>query len=776
MTIPAPLPRLATFAAAFAATASAFAAPVAGVAVVPSFHMAPAALAEPADIDAGGTNLSALAAPTVFRVEAAQRGLSTARLTPRELGRHLSRARALSAEPFATGITAAVFTPAQIRAAYGLPELPALGATLSAAAAATLGAGQTIYIVDSNHNPNALADLNRFSTKFGLPGCTGVAPAVPMPAAGTAGCSFAVAYADGSGGMRSTAPAYDSGWASEIALDVQWAHAIAPRARIVLIEAANSMSNQLAGAVALANHMGPGVVSMSFGAPEGSWMAGVDANFTTAGMTYLAASGDDGATVNWPAASSHVLAVGGTSLAWAGGGTRHEVAWSGSGGGVSAYMALPAWQAGLALPGTGALARRTVSDVAFNADPFTGQYVAVTAPGASTTDWNAYGGTSIAAPQWAGIVAIANAVRATVAKERLGDFHATIYRSIAAVPGNYAAAFADITDGNDGACANCRAAIGFDQPTGLGTPKVAGLLPLLTGVAAAPPVMTAPVVPGGAFSTHGGASFTQSLGIAAPAGVRTTYRLDGVPTGLVVTDAGVLRWASAVVGSYSFSAIATTASNVSASARYTLAVAADRAPVFSGGRFSATTAAGFGARVTAVDPDGDALTYTMTGNPADLMLSSAGALSWAHPLAGTYTLRITAHDAAGLATTATYALAVTAVAVAPVVTPTTFAGHSGSPMIVQMVASDANGDALSWSLGDAPAGMTISTTGRVSWPSPTLGTRSVTVRAADSGGLVGSAILAVRIASTASTAFVATPVVRVVAPPRRVAGPSRRED
>src|SRR5262249_9787443 len=159
-----------------------------------------------------------------------------------------------------------------------------------------------------------------------------------------------------------------------------------------------SSNNDLLGAVKLANAMGAGVVSMSFGGPEGSWVAGSDASFAAAGMSYLASTGDNGAQVNWPAVSPSVIAVGGTSMQWAPGGARTEHAWSGSGGGISAYEALPAYQSGVAIAGGGTLRKRAVADVAFNADPGTGQYVAIIAPGAQAAGWYAYGGTSIAAP------------------------------------------------------------------------------------------------------------------------------------------------------------------------------------------------------------------------------------------------------------------------------------------------------------------------------------------------------------------------------------------
>ena len=635
-----------------------------GAEAQPAFHMAPAQLAEPADIDADGLNASARQAPHRFAIDAAVADLSTARLTPERLAA-AQRARAAAAggaRPAATAVTAAVYTPAQIRAAYGLPALPAVGAALSAADAATFGAGQTIYIVDAYDHPNAFTDLAKFNSKFGLAACTNVAlttaSTLPLAKPG-AGCTFSVAYTDSKGALLVAAPAYNADWIAEIALDVEWAHAIAPLARIVLIEVSDANSNNLLGGVALANKMGAGVVSMSFGAPEGSWVRSNDASFATTGMTYIAAAGDNGAQALWPAVSPGVLAVGGTSLQWSGSGTRSESAWAGSGGGVSAYEPLPAWQSSTVVPGAGAATMRTVSDVAFNANPTTGQYVALTAKGATTTAWNAYGGTSIGVPQWAGLVAVANARRVAAAKAVLGDFHATLYQTIAATPGTYASAFADITSGSDGSCATCAAAVGYDTVTGWGTPNASALL---TALASDPATAVAPVVPGGALSAQTGTALLQSLKITAPAGVTTTYALAGAPSGLTVTATGDASWASPVAGSYAFTATATTSAGQSASGKYTLTVVkVNHAPTLASG--AVTVKAGAALKVTLVgsDVDGDALTYSMTGAPSGMTLTSAGVLTWAKAIKGSYALKVTVKDAKGLAgAVATITVTVTA--------------------------------------------------------------------------------------------------------------------
>ena len=631
------------------------------VAALPTFHMAPAQLVEPSDVDVDGRNSSASVAPHRFQIDAALAGLPTARLTPQVLAQQIATLRraqvasAGSTRPAAAAITAAVYTPAQIRAAYGLVALPAAGAALSAADSAALGAGQTIYVIDAYDHPNAFSDLAKFSAKFGLPACTSVALTVstklPLAGAGS-GCSFSVAYTDSSAILKGNAPAYSADWSAEIALDVQWAHAIAPLARIVLIEASDSNSNNLLGAVALANKMGAGVVSMSFGAPEGAWMQGTDASFTTTGMTYVASSGDAGAQVLWPAVSPHVLAVGGTSLQWSGTGLRYEAAWAGSGGGVSAIVALPSWQSATKVAGAATATMRTVSDVAFNADPNTGQYVALTAPGSTTTLWNAYGGTSIGAPQWAGLVALANARRAAANKALLGDFHATLYQAIATVPATYAAAFGDISSGSDGTCATCYAAAGYDTVTGWGTPNATALLNALVSASGSPPASdsAAPVVPGGAFSAQTGTAFSQSLGITAPAGVTTTYTLKGAPVGLGVNTSGTVSWPTPVAGSYSFTATATTSAGKSASGAYTLSVVAvNHAPTLASGSITVKAGTAFSVALPGKDADGDAITYKMTGAPSGLALSGAGLLSWTKAVKGTYTLKVTVTDSHGLA-------------------------------------------------------------------------------------------------------------------------------
>ena len=168
--------------------------------------------------------------------------------------------RSFSAEDLLTASTSTVttYTPAQIRAAYGLPALASSASGVTSAQAAQMGAGQTIYLIDAYNDPNIAAELATFDSKFGLPGCTltAISPAasLPLAAASATGCTLSVVYGTPSASMAAAAPAYNSGWAMEIALDVQWAHATAPYARIVLIEAAPRILPALPERISAATH------------------------------------------------------------------------------------------------------------------------------------------------------------------------------------------------------------------------------------------------------------------------------------------------------------------------------------------------------------------------------------------------------------------------------------------------------------------------------------------------------------------------------------------
>ena len=728
---------------------------------LPAYHMAPALLDEPSQADVGGTNNSARMAATTFEVDAAVADIDTARLSRQALVQRIAerakaRAAAASGEtttPLSTAIVGAVHTPAQIRAAYGLPALPATGAAISPAVAATLGAGQTIYLVDAYHDATALSDLNAFSARFGLPSCANVtvAATAKLPlATPPSSCTFSTVYSTTTGTMTSTAPAYNATWAPESKLDVQWAHAIAPLARIVLIEMPSSMSNAILGANSLAGKMGAGVVSMSFGSAEAGWAPSTDSYFKGTGMTYVAAAGDSGTQVLWPAVSPNVVAVGGTSLNWSGSGTRYEAAWNLSGGGLSAYEALPAWQSGVTPAGGSALPRRAVPDVAFNANPMTGEFVALTLPGASTV-WMAFGGTSIAAPQWAAVIAVANAMRVAAAKPVLGDIHTLLYKSIAAVPGTYAASLGDVVDGTNGTCATCRAGTGFDQATGWGTPNGTKLLQVLSGGSTTEAVTSAaPVVPGGSLLGKVGSALSQTLAVTAPTGTTTSYALSGAPSGLAVDSTGTLKWSAPVAGSYAFSATATTAAGKSASATYSLKVIPGTAPVFaSSTAWTGKAGTAFAGTLVASNPNTATLAYTLTGAPSGLVVAGNGAMSWAAPVAGSYTFTARVTDSYGYTSMQTDKLTVagsTSTNHAPTLAATTLSQKAGETFAVRLVGADADGDAMTYSMTGAPSGVTLMSGGILTGSTAVKGTYRLNVTVRDSHGATGTGVVTLVIA------------------------------
>ena len=754
----APPAAIATAATQFTVEVPVIPAAVGALVVQPMFHAAPMLLDAPDGRDSGNSSGSAHWRPHMQRVPGTMAEMSTRRLTAQKIAAAEQTAQDIAplldggaadiAAPMAGSSVVATYSPAQIRAAYDLPALPAAGTALTPAQAAQLGAGQTIYIVDAMHNPNAAAELAIFNQKFGLPACTTKAIAtnatLPLPPASTSGCEFSVVYNTPSSTMTATAPAYNSGWAMEIALDVQWAHATAPLARIVLIEAPDASVNSLLGAVRLANLMGPGVVSMSFGAVEGNWTASVDSAFTGKNMTYLAATGDSGSSVSWPSVSPNVLAVGGTTLSYSGTGTRSEAAWSGTGGGISAYTALPSYQSASNVPGMTGLLRRNVADVAFNADPATGQYTAVMAQGSSTASWLSIGGTSLSTPQWAGLIAIANASRALQAKTALGLAHTTLYGQIATVPGTFASSFADITRGSNGTCSVCTARVGYDPLGGLGTPNVKSLLASLSGMPAAP---VAPVVTGASISGMVGTplSFTVSASAANP----LSFSMLGAPAGMSIASTGVVSWTAPVAGSYAVTMVVrNTVSGLTGQAVYKIVIAPQPAPVVAAGAVTGKvgTALAFSVSVTAPNP----VSYTLAGAPAGMSISSAGLVSWAAPLAGKYAVTVTAKDSkTGLSGKGIYTVAIAA-PLPPVVTAASVTGKPG--VALSFASTVVAPNPVTYTLSGAPAGMAISAAGVVSWAKPVLGTYSVTIIAKDSKtGLSGRAVTTVKIAAAGPT-------------------------
>jgi len=327
--------------------------------------------------------------------------------------------------------------PASLGCVYNLvsPRVP--GCNFYTASVNPTGGSKAIAIVDAYDAPNAASDLAYFSSWFGL----------PVPSSST----FQVVYASG------TEPAYDAGWEVEESLDVQWAHAMAPNAKIYLVEAASNSFSDLYYAVSVASTLvaaaGGGEVSMSWGASEFSGEDSYDSYFQTSGVVYFAATGDAPGT-SYPSASPYVVAVGGTSVGRnpATGLFRHETSWSEAGGGLSPYVSRPSYQnsiVGIVGPSRG------VPDVSAIANPETPVWVYISDQGG----WGTVGGTSVATPVMAGIVNSAGSFSKSTLKELQKIYNPlNIY-------------FFDITQGYCGPYAIYVPGPGWDFCTGKGSPR-----------------------------------------------------------------------------------------------------------------------------------------------------------------------------------------------------------------------------------------------------------------------------------------------------------------
>jgi subtilase family serine protease len=353
----------------------------------------------------------------------------------------------MSAISATSGPPTSAFAPAQVRHAYGFDQVT------------NQGAGQTIGIVDAYDDAKAESDLGVFSAQFGLPACTS-----------SNGC-FRKVYSNGK------VPVANANWAVEIALDVEWAHAIAPKATILLVETPSNSLTDLVSGVTTAVRDGASTVSMSWTVSEFSGETSMDRNFVSNGVTYLAASGDAGTGAVYPAASPDVIGVGGTSLYLnANGSYQSETAWSGSGGGLSAFEREPSFQAQFGIPDD-PRGYRGNPDVSYNGNPGTGYAVYDSVGISGYAGWFQVGGTSAGTPQWAALVAITNSMRAAARKSNLSSTNTTLY-SLAKTELN--SEFRAVTQGTNGTCGTmCTAGAGYDYVTGLGTPQASALIAAL---------------------------------------------------------------------------------------------------------------------------------------------------------------------------------------------------------------------------------------------------------------------------------------------------------
>ena len=328
------------------------------------------------------------------------------------------------ARPLVTrNATPAGYVPADLQSAYNM------GAYLAG------GSAVTIAIVDAYGYPNAERDLGVYRAQFGLPACT------------TANGCFKMVNQNG---VQGSYPRSNTGWDQEQALDLDMVSAMCPNCHILLVEASSATFGNLAAAentAALHAH----AISNSYGGSEvGS--SSYNGAYNHPGIAVTVSTGDSGYGVQFPASSNYVTAVGGTTLTRVSGGRGwSETAWSGGGSGCSSVYPKPSWQASITL-----CAYRMEADTSAVADPNTG--VAVYGPVTSrTSGWMVFGGTSVSAPLTAAIYGL-NGGNVTYGSD----------------PYSHASSLYDVTQGSNGSCGGsyfCTAGLGYDGPTGLGTPN-----------------------------------------------------------------------------------------------------------------------------------------------------------------------------------------------------------------------------------------------------------------------------------------------------------------
>jgi subtilase family serine protease len=329
-----------------------------------------------------------------------------------------------SATPPASGLT-----PVQLRAAYGLT---------------TASSGRkTIAIVDAYGYPNLAADLNKYRATYNLGACD---------------LGDCLKILDQAG--QSNLPVFNLGWAQEQSLDVDAVSAACPDCKIIVVQANSSNLVDLGAAVDTASNLGVVAISNSYGGgdlPDSTY----GGPYNHKGIAITASTGDSGYKGgSFPASSSYVTAVGGTSLVMSGLTRVSETVWSGAGSGCSKYNVAVA-PSGF---NTGC-AKRAMADVAAAADPSKGGMAVYYPTSATASTWGQFGGTSESAP----IIAAVYAMSGNTA----GYANAIPY---AHSPSN---ALNDVTSGSNGRCKPhpsqwCNARSGWDGPTGLGTPNGTG--------------------------------------------------------------------------------------------------------------------------------------------------------------------------------------------------------------------------------------------------------------------------------------------------------------
>jgi len=413
------------------------------------------------------------------------------RLLPASLSAADIRAAARAHEPARANSAplAGGLTPQQLHGAYELPS------------ETTSSGSQTVAVVDAYNDPTAEADLGVFDRQFGLPECTKAN-----------GCFRKI----NEHGAESPLPKTEGLWASEITIDVQMAHAICQNCHIVLVETTGEENPELGSGVNAAVAAGATEISNSYGSIEAESAVAAEERmwnekaYDHPGVVITASTGDCGnhdqnnpehapqcdhlpSNVGFPAASPDIVAVGGTELK-EGTGTWSSRVWGNSGGGCTTIFSAPPWQTSVSnWSATGCATERLDADVSAVADPYTGVDVYDSTPEekGGETGWTIFGGTSVASPIVAAEFALAGGSRGVEYPAQ------TLYGHIGEADALY-----DVTAGSNGSCGgatSCAAAVGYDGPSGVGSPLGLSAFAPSAGV----PVNTsAPAISGAAQVGH----------------------------------------------------------------------------------------------------------------------------------------------------------------------------------------------------------------------------------------------------------------------------------
>ncbi len=320
------------------------------------------------------------------------------------------------------------YGPSQLQSAYK-----------TAAAAASGGSGKTVAIVDAYDDPNLESDLGVYRAQFGLPACT------------TANGCFKKVGESGT----SQLPAANASWGQEESLDVDMVSANCPNCHILVVEANSTSFADLGTSVNTAASLGATEISNSYGGGESSGETTYASYYNHANIAITASNGDSGYGAAVPAAYNTLTAVGGTTLSTASNSRGWtETVWSGTGSGCSRYISKPSWQK------DASCTKRMIGDVAYDANPNTGVAVYDSYAYEGESGWLVFGGTSVASPAIASIYALAGN---TVSNASYGYAHTS--------------SLFDVTSGSNGRCSPayyCKGEVGYDGPTGNGTPDGTG--------------------------------------------------------------------------------------------------------------------------------------------------------------------------------------------------------------------------------------------------------------------------------------------------------------